>query len=40
MSLCVGVALLDLLLWFGVDLDALSEEHRVHASLQVGSCGV
>lgn len=32
--------LLDFLLRFGVDLDAFSKEHGVHASLWVGSCGV
>lgn len=32
--------LLDFLLWFGVDLDAFSKEHGVHASLGVGSRGV
>lgn len=41
----VGVVLdlrvtLDFLLWFGVDLDAFSKEHGVHASLGVGSRGV
>lgn len=41
----VGVVLdlrvtLDLLLRFGVDLDALSKEHGVHAGLGVGSRGV
>lgn len=41
----VGVVLdlrvaLDFLLWFGVDLDALSEEHGVHAGLWVCACGV
>lgn len=34
------VPLLDFLLWFGVDLDAFSKEHGVHASLGVGSRGV
>lgn len=36
----VRALLLDFLLWFGVDLDALSEEHRMHASLWVSSRGV
>lgn len=33
-------ALLDFQFWFRVDLDALSEKHRVHTNLRVGSCGV
>lgn len=39
-SLGVRALLLDFLLWCGVDLDAFSEEHRMHASLWVSSCGV
>lgn len=35
----LGVAL-DFLLWFGVDLDAFSEEDGVHTRLWVCSCGV
>lgn len=35
-----SVVLLDFLLRFVVDLDALSKKHRVHAGLGVGSRGV